>query len=110
MVFKRAAISIAERKEDGGRGQDDGRQAAENKGQSLVELEFYCRTPGLDEEPVVLSVSYGGRVLDQIAFLGEPKKEKTGTNGLGGNMSFPLCLGRKGCCWKFLGRGFHMSI
>ena len=41
-----------------------------------VALEFYCRTPGLEEEPVVLTVSYGDRILDKIIFSGNPKKKK----------------------------------
>ena len=33
-----------------------------------VELEFHCRTPGLEVEPVVLKVSCDGRVLDEVVF------------------------------------------
>ena len=39
-------------------------------------MEFYCQTPGLEGEPVVLKVFYGGRVLDEVVFSGRPKKEK----------------------------------
>ena len=30
----------------------------------------------MEEEPVVLTVSYGDRILDEITFSGNPKKEK----------------------------------
>jgi len=36
-----------------------------------IALEFYCLTPGLEKEPVVLRVIYDGRVLDEIVFFGE---------------------------------------
>ena len=41
-----------------------------------IGLEFYCRTPGLEEESVVLTVSYGGRILDEVVFSGAPEKKK----------------------------------
>ena len=41
-------------------------------GQGGVELEFHCRTPGVEEEPVVLTVSHDGKALDKITFT---KKE-----------------------------------
>ncbi|EFK08080.1 O-antigen polymerase [delta proteobacterium NaphS2] len=68
---KRAALKL----DDGIKG-----QRSKVKGQRYsnrrIGLEFYCLTPGLEKEPVVLSVSYGGRVLDQIVFLGEPDRKK----------------------------------
>jgi len=41
-----------------------------------IGLEFYCLTPGLEEEPVVLTVKYGGRVLDEVVFGGEAQSSK----------------------------------
>ena len=38
------------------------------------ELEFHCRTPDLEVEPVVLKVSFDGRVLDEVVF----SEKKTG--------------------------------
>ena len=64
--------------DDGGQFSEDGRQMTDDGRNRRIQLAFYCRTPGLDEEPVVLSVSYGGRVLDQIVFLGKPDKKKPG--------------------------------
>ena len=49
---------------------------SEDGGRRSVELAFYCRTPGLGEEPVVLTVLYDGRVLDEIVFSGESKQAK----------------------------------
>lgn len=37
-------------------------------GQGMVELEFYCRTPGVEEEPVVLTVLHDGKLIDTISF------------------------------------------
>ena len=37
-------------------------------GQGGVELEFHCRTPGVEEEPVVLTVSHDGKLIDKITF------------------------------------------
>ena len=33
-----------------------------------VELEFHCRTPGVEKEPLVLTVFHDGEVLDEITF------------------------------------------
>ena len=42
-----------------------------------VALEFYCRTPGLKEDPVILTVFHDGKLLDTISFTkeGSVKKE-----------------------------------
>lgn len=66
---KKAVISLGEISDDGRRTTDEGRERS-------VELEFYCRTPGLEKEPVVLTVSYNGRVLDEVVFSGETGKKK----------------------------------
>jgi len=49
----------------------------ENRGQEteggrprLVVLEFHCMTPGTEDDPVVVTVSHEGRVLDKIVFKG----------------------------------------
>ena len=42
----------------------------------MVALEFYCRTPGLEEEPVVLKVIYDGRFLNEVVFGGEAQSSK----------------------------------
>ena len=37
-------------------------------GQGAVELEFHCRTPGVEKEPVVLTVFHDGKLIDTISF------------------------------------------
>ena len=59
------------REGEGGEG-----QRMEGGGGRSVELEFYCQTPGLEGEPVVLKVFYGGRVLDEVVFLGGQKRRR----------------------------------
>ena len=63
-----------QRTEDGGQRTEDRRQRTEDGGRRVIALEFYCRTPGLEEEPVVLKVYYDGRVLDEVVF----SEKKTG--------------------------------
>ena len=41
-----------------------------------IGLEFYCLTPGLEEEPVVLTVKYDGRILDEVVFGGKGQRSK----------------------------------
>ena len=36
-------------------------------GQRAVELEFYCRTPGVEKEPVALTVFHDGKLIGKIA-------------------------------------------
>ncbi len=36
-----------------------------------VALEFHCRTPGLEKEPLVMKVFHNGRVLDEVVFSGK---------------------------------------
>ena len=43
----------------------------------MVELEFYCRTPGVEKDPVVLTVFHDGQVLDTISFSKEESVRKT---------------------------------
>lgn len=38
-------------------------------GQGTEELEFYCRTPGVEKEPVVLTVFHDGKLIDEISFI-----------------------------------------
>jgi len=42
-----------------------------NGGEGAEELEFYCRTPGVGKEPVVLKVFHDGKVIDTITFAKE---------------------------------------
>jgi len=51
--------------------------------EGVVELEFYCMTPGREEEPVVVTVSHEGEVLDKIAF--GARSEEQGARGKGGS-------------------------
>jgi hypothetical protein len=82
---KRGSILIAERgarnaerqglkAEEGGQRTEDGVRNAERGAGSaedlLVELAFHCRTPGVAEEPVVVTVSHEGEVVDEILFDG----------------------------------------
>ena len=80
-----------QRTDDGGQTTEDRRQTTDDRGLRVVALEFYCQTPGLEEEPVVLKVYYDGRVLDEVVFSGESeevkgKRRKRGRR-LGGLMS-----------------------
>jgi len=63
-----------QRTEDGGQKAEDRGRWTES-GRKKIGLEFYCLTPGLEEEPVVLKVSYGGRVLDEVVFEGKVSKK-----------------------------------
>ncbi|MFH1954157.1 MAG: O-antigen ligase family protein [Pseudomonadota bacterium] len=79
---KRGAISIADcgvRNAELGKGKDSGqirrlrrlRELGEKKKdgrQGGVEIEFHCRTPGVEEEPVVLTVFHDGKPIDTISF------------------------------------------
>ncbi|MFH1954132.1 MAG: O-antigen ligase family protein [Pseudomonadota bacterium] len=47
----------------GGRG-----QKGKEGGQGVVEFEFHCRTPGVEKEPVVLTVFHDGKLIDKISF------------------------------------------
>ena len=37
-------------------------------GGGMIELELHCRTPGVEKEPAVLTVSHDGKALDKITF------------------------------------------
>ena len=65
------------------RTEDGGRKADDSKKHKVVELEFYCLTPGLERAPVVLTVFYEGKVLDEVVFSGETEKKKGGKKGKG---------------------------
>ena len=73
---KRGMISIADRgpQLNPFQGAPDG---AIQRGKGAVELEFYCRTPGIEKDPVVLTVSHDGQVLDTISFSKEESVRKT---------------------------------
>lgn len=45
-------------------------------GQGMVEFEFYCRTPGVEKEPVVLTVFHDGKLIDEISFRKEGSVRK----------------------------------
>lgn len=53
---------------NGGEGEDSGRR--------VVEFEFYCRTPGVEKEPVVLTVFHDGKLIDEISFRKEGSVRK----------------------------------
>ena len=48
-----------------------GRGDGKDGGWRAEELEFYCRTPGVEEEPVVLRVFHDGELIDTIMFRKE---------------------------------------
>lgn len=64
---KKGAIYLVE---DGGQRTEDGGRRIEDERQGSIELEFYCRTPGMDKEPVEVTVSHEGKILDTIVFGG----------------------------------------
>ena len=41
-----------------------------------IQIEFHCRTPGLEKEPLVLTIFHAGRVVDKITFSGGGGEEK----------------------------------
>ena len=41
-----------------------------------VALEFHCRTPGLDKDPVILTVFHDGKLMDTISFTKEGSVKK----------------------------------
>lgn len=49
---------------------ENGGQEVEGGRPRLVALEFHCMTPGTEDDPVVVTVSHEGRVLDRIVFKG----------------------------------------
>ena len=51
----------------GEKGKDSG-QRSEVGGRRAIEIEFHCRTPGVEEEPVVLTVFHDGKPIDTISF------------------------------------------
>jgi len=78
---KRGAIYVPEA---GVRKSEVGTRNAEDL---LVGLEFHCRTPGMEEEPVVVTVSHEGKLIDKITFTEKgsvtKKYELTGERGKG---------------------------
>jgi hypothetical protein len=42
--------------------------AGQGQGNGAVEIEFYCRTPGVEKEPVVVRVLHDGKMIDEISF------------------------------------------
>jgi O-antigen ligase len=61
------------------RGKNFTGQGAGVGGRRSVELEFYCRTPGMEKEPVEVKVSHEGEVVDRITFGGHPSETLSGT-------------------------------
>jgi len=51
-----------------GSGQKDSGQGTVDSDQRVIELEFYCQTPGVEEEPVILTVFHKGKLIDEISF------------------------------------------
>ena len=41
-----------------------------------IELDFHCRTPGLEKVPVTVTVFHDGRVLDEIYFSGQKAEDR----------------------------------
>jgi len=41
-----------------------------------IELDFHCRTPELEKEPLLLTVFHDGRVLDEISFSGQKIEDR----------------------------------
>ena len=42
----------------------------------VVEFDFVCSTPGVEEEPVSVTVSLDGKVVDEIVFAGKGNKKR----------------------------------
>ena len=42
-----------------------------------VALEFHCRTPNLDKDPVILKVVHDGKLINTILFTEESSVKKT---------------------------------
>ena len=55
------------------------------RGQRAVELEFCCRTPGVEKEPVILMVFHDGKLIDKILFTTQ-KSEVRSPKSKGGEM------------------------
>jgi len=45
-------------------------------GGGKIELDFHCRTPELEKEPLLLTVFHDGRVLDEISFSGQKGEDR----------------------------------
>ena len=41
-----------------------------------IALEFHCRTPGLEKDPVILTVFHDGKLIDTISFTKEGSVKK----------------------------------
>jgi O-antigen ligase len=77
-------------------------------GGGIIQLDFRCETPDAEKEPVVLTVSNNGIVLDKISFSKKDtvrrKYELPVTSGVqraGKSRSY---------CWRFRGHGFRMMF
>ncbi len=71
---KRGRVAIAQSGKVKG---ESGKDGMNRMNGGAVEVEFYCRTPGVEEEPVVLRVYHEGEVLDEISFSKEESVRKT---------------------------------
>ena len=80
-----------QRTDDRGQRTEGGGQRAEGGKTKKIGLEFYCRAPGLEEDPVVLTVTYGGRVLDEVVF--ELKGERSKVKGVTVRREYELPVG-----------------
>jgi hypothetical protein len=84
---KRGAVKLkAQRSKVKGREGERSKVKGEGYSNRWIGLEFYCRTPGLEKEPVVLKVFFDGRVLDEIFFPEDrgQRKEVGGRKAEGG--------------------------
>ncbi len=62
-----------------------GDQKGEDGGRRAIELEFDCRTPRVEKDPVVLTVFHDGKLFDKITFTSQ-KSEVRSPKSKGGEM------------------------